>query len=207
VGGDWGVSMNIKKKGYCKYLRWLKNRLLKIERLKKRRKKHGTNSSLKFGIKYSCNAIKITFPETIDLYNRKRCEETLDFFNREFSDINKYSNGIILNFSLVKRISLSGGIIIRCLYDFLRSKHTKVECVSIKRDKIKQILYHIGILKRESIQVTYQDISRWNIHFWNKKETTKKHFSNEIVSEIIKTTTGWGDQSMEHRRLYVIAKT
>jgi anti-sigma regulatory factor (Ser/Thr protein kinase) len=196
--------MSIKDKGYQNYLRWLKNRQLKIEKHKRRKKRCGNKPLLKYRIKYSNNTIKITFPEIIDLYNRKKCEETLDFFNREFSDTDKYSNGVIFNFSLVKKITLSGGIILRCLYDFLRYRHTKIGCVKIKKEKIKQILYHIGILKNEYVQVTYEDISRWNIKYWNKKDTTKKQFSNEIISEIIRTTTGWGEQTPAHRRLYEV---
>jgi anti-sigma regulatory factor (Ser/Thr protein kinase) len=196
--------MNKKKKRYPKFQRWFKNRLLKIERRKKKKKKRGRNSSIRFGIKYTNNAIKIRFPEIIDLYNNKRGEQTLDFFNREFNDTDKYSGGAIFDFSLVKKISLSGGILIRCFYDFLQFKHTAIKCVEIKRDKIKQILCHIGLLERESSPVIYQDIDRWNIKSWNKKETTKKQFSNEIISEIIKTLTGWEEQSIKHKRLYEV---
>jgi anti-sigma regulatory factor (Ser/Thr protein kinase) len=196
--------MNKKKKVFLRYRKWFQNRQQKIERQKRRKKKHGTNKPQEIGIKYTKDAIKVVFPEVIDLYNHKRCEETLDFFNREYNDIDNYKNGVIFNFSKVKFITLSGGIVIRCFFDFLLSKHTKVVCCGLKRDKITQILSHIGILKNENIAISYPDISRWTIRQWNKKEISKEEFSCELISAIIKTTTGWGEQSTIHKRLYEV---
>lgn len=196
--------MNKKKENYLKYLRWFLNRKLKIERKNSKKKKHHREAQLKTGIKITENYIRIVFPEVIDLYNSKRCEETLGFINQEYNDIDKYKDGVVFNFSKVKKITLSGGIIIRCFYDFLLSKNTKINCNEIMRDKTQQILSHIGILKNKNIQITHKDISRWTIKYWSKTDITKKKFSNELISEIIKTTTGWEDQSKGHRRLYEV---
>ena len=196
--------MNKKKKKYLQYLRWSRNRQAKIEKQKRRKKKHGTNRHLDVGIKFTNDNIRIVFPEIIDLYNNKRCEETLNFFNREYSDIEQYKNGVIFNFSKVKKITLSGGIVLRCFYDFLLSKHTKIKYSGLYKDKIKQILSHIGILEDKNITITHHDISRWNIKHWNKMVTSRKMFKFELISEIIKTTTGWGEQSTVHKRLYEV---
>jgi len=196
--------MNKKKEKILQYLRWVHNKQARIEKQKRRKRKHGTKRPIKVGIRYTTQDIRIIFPEVIDMYNPNRCEETLDSFNREYDDIEQYKNGIAFDFSKVKKITLSGGIVIRCFYDYLLSKHTKVKCSGPIRDKIKQILSHIGILKDENIAITHNDISRWNIRHWNKKETSRKKFNLELISEIIKTTTGWGEQSTVHRRLYEV---
>jgi hypothetical protein len=196
--------MNKKKEKFLQYLRWVQNKQVRIEKQRRRRKKRGTNRHLDVGIKFRNDNIRIVFPEIIDLYNNKRCEETLDFFNREYSDIEQYKNGVIFNFSKVKKITLSGGIVLRCFYDFLLSKHTKVKCSGPKIDKVAQILSHIGILKDGNITITHNDISRWNIKHWNKKETSIKKFNVELISEIIKTTTGWGEALSGHKRLYEV---
>jgi len=196
--------MRKKKEKYLQFLQWSLNRCQKIERQKRKKKNRKKRSMPKAGIKYTNDAIKIIFPVIIDLYSSKRCEETLNFFNQEYNDIEKYTNGVIFDFSNVKEISLSGGIVLRCFYDFLLSKHTKIKFDGIKRDKVKQILYHIEIFKEEKVIVNQKDISRWTIKHWNRKETTKKKFGNDIISEIIKTTTGWGEQSPMHKRLYEV---
>jgi anti-sigma regulatory factor (Ser/Thr protein kinase) len=196
--------MNKKKEKHLQFLKWLQNRQQKIERKRRRKKRRVTRVSLKTGINYLKDLIKVVFPEVIDLYNHRRCEETLDFFNREYSDIDQYKDGVVFNFSKVKIITLSGGIILRCFYDFLLSKHIKIRCSEVKKDKIQQILSHIGILKDKNIPITHHDISRWTIRRWNKKETTKEKFNVELISEIIKTTTGWGEQTKAHKRLYEV---
>jgi hypothetical protein len=196
--------MNKKKEKHLQFLKWCQNRQQKIERHKRRKKKRVTKISLKTGISYLKDFIKVVFPEVIDLYNRKRCEETLDFFYREYNDIDQYKNGAVFNFFKVKQITLSGGIVLRCFYDFLLSKHIKIRCSEINRDKIQQILSHIGILKDKNIPITHNDISRWDIRQWNKKETSKEKFNVELISEIIKTTTGRGEQSRVHKRLYEV---
>jgi len=196
--------MNKKKERFLQYLRWVQNKQARIEKQKRRKKKRASKSPLKVGIRQTTYDIKIVFPEVIDMYSPNRCEETLDFFNREYNDIEQYKNGVVFDFSNVKKITLSGGIVMRCFYDFLLSKHTKVKCSGLKRDKITQILSHIGILEDENIAITHLDISRWNIRHWNKKETSRKKFNVELISEIIKTTTGWGEQSTVHKRLYEV---
>ena len=195
-----------KKKKDLRYLRWLRNKQCKIEKRSRNRKKRKLNKkiSLETGAKLTNDKMRIVFPERIDLYDSKRCKETLDFFNREYDDVDKYKRGVIFNFSKVKTITLSGGIILRCFYDFLVSKHIRIEFDGIERGQIDHVLYHIGILKKENITVTRKDILRWTVKCWNRKETTKKRFGTEIISEIIKTTTGWGEQSEEHKRMYEV---
>jgi hypothetical protein len=196
--------MNKKKEEFIQYLKWVKNKQTKIEKYKRRKKKRAYKKLSKVGLVHRKYDIKIVFPEVIDMYNIKRCEETLDFFNRKFDDIEQYKNGVVFDFSRVKRITLSGGIVMRCFYDFLLSKNTKIKCSGLIRNKVIQILCHIGILIDASIKITYKDISRWNIKYWNKKETSRNKFNLELISEIIKATTGWGEQSRVHRRLYEV---
>jgi len=196
--------MNKKKEKFLRYLRWVQNKQAKIEKQKRRKKRRAAKKPSKIGIKHKTDVIKIVFPDVIDMYNHNKCEETLDVFNREYKDIDQYKNGVEFDFSHVKEISLSGGIVMRCFFDFLLSKHTKVNYTGLKRDKIKQILSHIGILEDKNIVINHKDILRWDIKCWNKKETSRKKFNLEIISEIIKTTTGWGEQSKIHKRLYEV---
>jgi hypothetical protein len=196
--------MKKKTKRSLQYLKWCQNRQKKIEKGKRKKRKAFKKEPLKVGIKYKKYNIRITFPEIIDLYSHKRCEETLNFFNREYDGLDKYNDGVVFNFSKVKEITLSGGIILRCFYDFLLSKKAKIKFNDLSNDKIKQILSHIGILEGNSAVITHEDISRWDIQYWNKKETPKRKFNLELVSKIIKTITGWGEQSTEHKRLYEV---
>ena len=196
--------MTKRKRKFLQYLKWIRNKQLKIEKQKRRKNKRGAHRHFNTGLRYAKDKIVIVFPEIIDLYNQKKCEETLNFFNREYNDLEKYKDGVIFNFSNVKEITLSGGILIRCFYDFLISKHTSIKCNSIKRDKIMQILFHIGVLKDRNIIVTHKDISRWTIQSWNGKELIRRKFNNELISKIIETTTGWDELSMKHKRLYEV---
>ncbi|GHU16001.1 hypothetical protein FACS1894163_04560 [Spirochaetia bacterium] len=196
--------MSKRSEKYNRHLEWLKHRQEKIERHRRKKRKYGTNRIVSVGLRYTSDTIIIDFPKIIDLYDKYRCRETLDFFNREFIDIGNYPNGIIFNFLHTRKITLSGGIITRCFFDFLNSKKARISFENITSDKVKQILCHIGLLPEVKMTITYEDIYRWHIQSWDKTQTTRKKLKMDLISAIIKETTGWGERTTKHKRLYEI---
>ncbi|MDR0506933.1 MAG: ATP-binding protein [Dysgonamonadaceae bacterium] len=194
--------MSKKTREFRKHLNWLKHRQEKIEKRRKSKKKHKRKKNI--GIRFTPESVIIDFPKHIDLYNKYRCKETLDFFNQEFNNMDNYPKGIIFDFTNTRKISLSGGIIIKCLFDFLKSKKTKIIIQNTVDNKVKQILCHIGLVSDEAIQITHDDISRWQIQSWNKKETPRKKIKMDLISSIIQKTTDWGIRTKSHKRLYEV---
>jgi anti-sigma regulatory factor (Ser/Thr protein kinase) len=182
----------------------MRHRQIKIEGQRKTKKKRGSNRNINVGIRFTKDAVVIDFPKYIDLYEPHRCRRVLDFFNREFGDVDKYSNGVIFNFSNTKKISLSGGITTRCLFDYLKSKKVSININNITSDKVRQILCHIGLLPQGTVQITHDDILRWRIQSWDKKETSRKKLKMDLISTIISEITGWGERTKNHKRLYEV---